>query len=182
MFLDVPKGPAQSLPLLLLFMELYNHPAILDPDLPHPHLIGKSRTEAQTSQSGVPTASNPAFWRAHFPWELTTKHSFYIHNTDQSKQKRCFYLHFTFAWKVSIDLQSKTGSEEVLQKQKLMLSLTVVSQIGASQGCSGTCIAMPECNYKLHHTYLYSAFVSLLFGMCHKVQKVLVEQCMHITR
>lgn len=44
-------------------------------------------------------------------------------------------------------LPSKTGSEEVLQKQKLILSMTVVSKVGASQGCSKTFTAMPECNY-----------------------------------
>lgn len=55
----VSKAPVQSLPPLLLFMEFHIHPALLDPDLPHPHLTGKSRTEAETPYTGVPTASNP---------------------------------------------------------------------------------------------------------------------------
>lgn len=69
----VLKGPAQSHLPLLLFILFYIHQALRVPELPHLPPISKSRREFQTTQSSAPASGNPAFWKAHFPWQLNTK-------------------------------------------------------------------------------------------------------------
>lgn len=90
------KGLAQSLHPLLLFMEIYRHQALLGPELPHSHPVGKSRTEAQTTQSSTPASSNPV------SQEAQNFCMYYIIQNNKNR-KNAFFLHLTSEWEITID-------------------------------------------------------------------------------